>query len=176
MYKEEQLVKNLVVFLLSGFLLFSARVAAQTENCLEFSPLLRGYTTDFHGNISVTIIYDLEDGQNCLNENLRKLKSRIEFLQSVLISNGDLEHDILNLQDKLKEAEHDLQTNRHALLAAETKIEALEDRLNLLEYEKARPLPHPASSNAAASKPKAPASKPKAPVNQAKPVDSPKDR
>jgi hypothetical protein len=39
-------VKNLAVFLLSGFLLFSARVAAQTENCLEFGPLLRGYTTD----------------------------------------------------------------------------------------------------------------------------------
>lgn len=107
-------------------------------------------------------INDLEKQQHCLDEKLQDLET----------DNG---LEILNLQDKLKEAEHDLQTDRHALLAAETKIEALEERLNLLEYEKARPLPHPASRNAAASKPKAPASKSKAPVNQAKPVDSPKD-
>ncbi|MDR3430768.1 MAG: hypothetical protein P4L95_02480 [Rouxiella aceris] len=136
-----------------------------------FAPALKMYTTErdgtLGGKVSPQIVEMLEDGQNCLNDNLIRLRASIKSLQSPLISNESFTTDILLLQDKLKQTEFNLHT-------AETKIETLEDRLKtaeetlqLLQLRASMP-PRPARS------PKATVSKPKAPVNKPTQQTAPK--
>ena len=184
-------MKILAKFLLSGvFVFLPAVVCAQDilglhDDC-GFAPALKMYTTDLDGKVSPQVVEMLEDGQNCLNDNLIRLKTSVKSLQSPLISNEDLTTDILFLQDKLKQTELDLHT-------AETKIETLENRLTTAEDEiqelkfDSRITTHPANRKAAAIKSsgfipdtpattphpaskKSDASKPKAPVNTPKPA------
>jgi hypothetical protein len=98
----------------------------------------------------------LEDGQNCLDVNLMRLKTSVESLHTQIGWNADsnlrFRNDIKDLQDKLKQTELDLHT-------AETKIETLENRLTIAEFYSRIP-PHPTNRKAAANKPKAPVNKP----------------
>jgi hypothetical protein len=175
-------VKILAVFLGLVFLSPAAVIRAQNDKDCGFPPALKRFTVERRVRVesgppleivSPQIVEDLEDGQNCLNENLMGLKTSIKGLDSLLVSNNHLETDILDLQDKLKQTELALHT-------AETKIETLEDRLKSDERWIAE-IPFLVAAvrkpNALASKPQAPASKPTAPLNKPKPtVDSPKDQ
>jgi hypothetical protein len=157
-------VKILAKSLLSSVFVFLPAVGCAQDvlglhNDCGFAPALKMYTTGLGGKVSPQIVEMLEDGQNCLNDNLIRLRASIKSLQSPLISNESFTTDILLLQDKLKQTELNLHT-------AETKIETLEDRLRtaeetlqLLQLRASMP-PRPARS------PKATVSKPKAPVNK----------
>ncbi len=154
-------MKILAAFFLSVFFLFFPGVPVRAQNCLSHQVAPRTY----FDTVQSAIAY-LEEGQNCLESH-----------------NSDLELQILNLQDELKQTEFELHT-------AKTRIEALEDALRTDEHitqamflqagkwkAAVKPESGTSSTKAPASKPKAPASKPKAPVNKPKPaVDSLKDR
>jgi hypothetical protein len=195
-------VKTFAKFLLSSvFVFLPAVVCAQDilglkDNC-GFAPALKIYTTDLNGKVSPQIVEDLEDGQNCLNDNLIGLKESVKFLDTRMGWSADEmkwnADDIKDLRDKLKQAGLDLHT-------AETTIETLEDRLSKAEDEIQElqldlpiPLhraikkpdaskssgfvpdtpaitPHPASKKSGSSKPKSPASKPTTPLNKPTPA------
>ena len=194
--KEEWLVKILAKFLLSGVFVFLPAVGhAQDTSGLHgdcgFAPALKIYTVDRDGRVTPQTVEDLEDGQNCLNDNIQELKDKVEFIDTWGAKSDA--GDIKDLWDELVQTEHDLHT-------AETKIETLEDRLSKAEDEiqelrldlpipshraikksdasKSSGLipdtpattPHPAIKKSDASKPKAPTSKPAAPVNKPKPA------
>ena len=163
-----------------------AQTLSQREEC-GFAPALKIYTVDLDGRVSPTIVGYLEDGQNCLDANQILLETRVHTLEFQLKSNGDLETDILDLQDKLKQAELDLDTAKTKIETLETKIETLEMSDRMLNDTLSGMLNHQFTASTPrrpVSKPKAPvnpakaaASKPKAPVNKPKPtVDSGKDR
>lgn len=200
-------MKILAVFLLSVFFFFPTGGAAplqaqdlndplsHVKDC-GFLPALKIYTVERRVQVglgpdleivSPQIVEDLEDGQNCLNEDLIRLKSVAKELQSPLITNDHLLADILDLQDKLKQTESDLQT-------AQRNIKDLGDRLKTAEgtiFElKLQSLLHDhelqsmlgrthqlaTSPKAGANAPKAAVSKAKAPASKPKPtVDSSKN-
>jgi chromosome segregation ATPase len=114
------------------------------------------YTTERDGKVSPQIVEMLEDGQNCLNDNLIGLRTSIESLHTqmgwIADSHRDFRNDIHDLRDRLEQTELKLHT-------AETKIETLESRLSTAE-EAIEGLNR-----------KAPASRPKAPVNKPKPTE-----
>lgn len=167
------------LLLSSAFVFLPAVVFAQDNLGLQkdcgFAPALKGYTVEGRVPgawpplevVSPQIVEDLEDGQNCLNDNLIQLKASVKDLQSAETGNAHLVTNVLDLEDKLEQSVRDLHT-------AETKIETLEDRLRTAEDKiedlESRPWiqPHPASTKPAASKPNAPASKPKAPASHPK--------
>src|ERR1039458_4925749 len=68
---------------------------------------------------NATIVKELEDGQNCLNDSLMELKLDVENLQSPLRGNDDLKTKILELQNQLAQTKLDLRMD-------ETKIETLQ--------------------------------------------------
>jgi hypothetical protein len=166
------LVKILAKFLLSSVFVFLPAVGcAQNDfrlygNC-PFPP---------HGvyiieRDNATIVEHLEDGQNCLNDSLMKLKLDVEDLQSPLRGNDDLKTEILKLQDQLAQTKLDLRMD-------ETKIETLQHSYDMLSHLFDRMLNDKLNDSglaarkpvAPASKPKASVSKPKAPVNKQTPA------
>jgi hypothetical protein len=181
-------MKILAKFLLSSvFVFLPAVVCAQdVYSYCGFSPALETAletsALDPDGIVRQDILKYLMDGQNCLNDNLTKLKESVEFEKRW----GSNNNDIIGLLDELKQTKDDLQT-------AAAKIETLEDRLSKAEddIQELReeltfysPLPpHPASRKAPANKPsgfipdtpattprpaskKPDASKPKAPASK----------
>lgn len=171
------LLSSVFVFLPAGGVVsLYAQSWSQYKDC-GFPPALKVYTVDLDGRVNAATVEDLEDGQNCLNENQIRLKTSVEDLHSLLITNGDLETDILDLQNEVKQTAFDLHT-------AETKIETLENRLTAAEDEiqeltfDSRVPPHPASGRATANKPKVPVSRPTtewdAQGNPIKPASKPK--
>jgi len=164
-------VKILAKFLLSSVFVFLPAVGCAQDilglhdDC-GFAPALKIYTKELDGKVSPQIVEMLEDGQNCLNGNLIRLKTSVESLHTQMGWNADsnlgFRNDFQDLQDKLKQTELDLHT-------AVTKIETLEDRLRTAEETlqvlklSAWMPPRPASN------PKATVSKPKAPVNMPTP-------
>lgn len=193
-------MKILVKFLLSSVFVFLPAVCcAQDDFGLDkhcgFAPALKGFTVETRvwidnkliEEVSPQIVEMLEDGQNCLNDNLIGLKTSVESLHTQMGWNADsnlgFRNDIKDLQDKLKQTELDL-------YSAETKIETLENRLTTAEdeiqelklYSRIPPHPtnrkaankssgfipdtpatthHPASKNSDSNKPKTPDNKPK---------------
>lgn len=100
---------------------------------------------------NATIVKELEDGQNCLNDSLTELKLHVEDLQSPPRGNDDLKTEILELQSQLAQTKLDLRMD-------ETKIETLQHSYDMLSHLIDRMLN---DSGLAARKPTAPASKPK---------------
>ena len=188
-------MKILAKILLSGVFVFLPAVGhAQDTSGLHgdcgFAPALKIYTVDRDGRVSPQIVEYLEDGQNCLNDNLSKLEESVKFEKTFAWPTiTDNANDILDLQKKLKQTESDLST-------AEIKVETLEDRLSKAEYEIQElqldfPIPphraikksdaskssgiipdtpatthHPAIKKSDASKPTAPVIKPKPAVKE----------
>ena len=170
-------MKILAKFLLpSVFVFLPAVVYAQGPYCglapIQEAALANEITEMGRGRADVFVYLDvfgdLEDGQNCLNNNLTDLKDKVEesvkfektFVWPTITDNAN---DILDLQKKLKQTESDLHI-------AETKIETLEDRLRiaeeaLQELQHSVWMPHHPVSN-----PKATVNKPKVPVNIPTPV------
>jgi len=179
-------MKILARFVLSSILLFLPAVSyAQNDFRLDkdcgFAPAMRVYTVEARvwidnkliQEVSPQIVEKLEDGQNCLNENLIELKASVKSLQSPPIKNVDLATDILLMQDKLKHAELDLRTAKSKMEALEDRLRTTEEAIQLLQlrsWTPARP----------GSDPKTTASKRKNPVNQptqqAKPQGNPWDK
>jgi hypothetical protein len=183
-------MKNLAKFFLPSVFAFLPAVVCAQGPC-GFSPLMESalaneITGMARGRADVFVYLDvfehLEDGQNCLNDNLGKLKESVEFEKRWGVKNND----IRGLLDELKQTKDDLHT-------AETKIETLENRLMTAEDDiqqlkfDSRIPPHPANRKVAANKPsgfipdipattphpaikKSDASKPKAPVNNPTPI------
>src|ERR1035441_807076 len=103
---------------------------------------------------NATIVKELEDGQNCLNDSLMELKLDVENLQSPLRGNDDLKTKILELQNQLAQTKLDLRMD-------ETKIETLQHSYDMLSHLFDRMLNDRLNdSGLAASKPKAPVNKP----------------
>lgn len=156
-------MKILALFL-SGFFLFFAGVPAWAQDC---KPRL---FLDIPGMVDVpTAIAELAKGQDCLNQELQRLRA----------NNGFLETEIYNLQEERDRLNTQLQN-------LETEIQDVDGRLNRTKLNLAITmgtiftLEHgrvPWNPSYAAPPAGRPASKPKAPVNKPKPaVDSPKDR
>jgi len=178
-------VKTQAKFLLSsifvllpatGVLPLYAQTWSQYKDC-GFPPALKMYTVDLDGRVNAATVEDLENGQNCLNENQIRLKTSVEDLHSLLTTNGDLETDILDLQNKLKQTEFDLHSAETKIETLENRLTAAEDEIQVLTFDSRVP-PHPASGRATANKPKAPASMPTtewdAQGNPIKPASKPK--
>jgi hypothetical protein len=160
-------VKILAKFLLSSVFVFLPAVGCAQDDFgihkdCGIPPALKVYTVGPDGRVEPMIVEDLEDGQNCLNENLIRLRTSVESLHTQVGWNADshleFRNEIQDLQDKLEQTELKLHT-------AETKIETLEGRLTTAE-EAIEGL----NRKAPASKPKAPARKPTAPVNKPTPA------
>jgi hypothetical protein len=165
-------MKILAKFLLSSVFVFLPAVCCSQDDFrldkdCGFAPALKVYTTDPNGRVSPQIVEMLEDGQNCLNDNLIGLKTSVEKLHTEMGWNA---HSNLGIRDDIKDLDEKLEQTELKLHTAETKIETLEDRLRTAEealqllQQRAWMPPRPASS------PKATASQPKAPVNKPTPA------
>ena len=112
---------------------------------------------------NATIVKDLENGQNCLNDGLKELKLDVGNLQSQPRGNDDLKTEILELQDKLAQTKLDLRID-------ETKIETLQNSYDMLSRLLDRMLNDRLNgSGLAARKPAGPVSKPNAPASKPSP-------
>ena len=168
-------MKFLAKFLLSSVFVFLPAVGcAQVDLGLHedcgFPPALKVFTVETRTWInnklievvSPQIVETLEDGQNCLNVNLMRLRASDKDLHTQMgwIADSHLEtrNDIKDLQDKLKQTELDLH-------AAETKIETLEKNYDMLNLQLTA-----LTARRPVSKPLAPASKPKAPASKPTPA------
>jgi hypothetical protein len=146
-------VKILVKFLLSSVFVFLPAVGCAQYGLYGDCPFPpRGVYTIERDN--ATIVNDLENGQNCLNDGLKELKLDVENLQSPLKGNDNLKTEILELQNQLAQTKLDLHT-------AETKNETLEASLHLIDRRLAM-----AEDEIEWLTPKAPASRPKTPVRK----------
>lgn len=168
MCKKESPVKILAVFLLSGFLLLSIGVAAQTEYC-SISPALQGLLVDGvrrFASVSSAVDY-LANYHNCLDLKVLKLEGKVETdIKFLNMRTDSTESDIFLLTDRLEKAERDLRTARTEIDTLKMQYDHLEHYVTLLTS----PAPRRPVSN-----PKTPVSKPQAPGNKPKPVvDSPK--
>ncbi len=157
-------MKILATILLSSVFVFLPAIGcAQNDfglygNC-PFPP--HGVYTIERDN--ATIVKELEDGQNCLNESLMELKLNVENLQSSLRDNDDLKTKNLELQSQLAQTKLDLRMD-------ETKIETLQNSYDRLIHLLDRMLSDRLNdSGLPARKPATPASKPKAQVSKPTP-------
>jgi hypothetical protein len=155
-------VKTLLLFLISSVSVFlPAAVAAQTKDCRFPTAQQILLMTGLGREGNEIIVKALEEGQNCLNENL-----------------SDNEAEILDLHDRLKQYELDLHTAETKTETLESKLADIEFRLSAAEHmieiltSSPRTVPHPAGKpKAAASKPTA--SNPNAPAIKPKPTAEP---
>jgi hypothetical protein len=153
------------VKILAKFLLFSVFVFLPAVVCAQGLYGDCGWAssaTDIYGRVRPEAVDHLVDGQNCLNDNLKDLKKKIDNLTElkdkvVFLDTLERSHagDITALLDELRQTKDDLQT-------AETKIETLENRLMTAEDDiqrlkfdsfDSRIPPHQTSRKAAAQKP-----------------------
>jgi regulator of replication initiation timing len=146
-------VKILAKFLLSSVFVFLPTVCCAQYGLYGDCPFPpRGVYTIERDN--ATIVNDLENGQNCLNDGLKELKLDVENLQSPLKGNDNLKTEILELQNQLAQTKLDLRME-------ETKIETLQNSYDKLTHLFDRMLyDRLNNSGLSAHKPTAPASKP----------------
>ena len=146
-------MKTLAKFLLPTVFVFLPTVAcAQNDFVLYGNCPFPPHGVYIIERENATIVKELEDGQNCLNDSLMELKLDVQNLQSPLRGNDDLKTNILELQGQLAQTKLDLRMD-------ETKIETLQHSYDMLSHLIDRMLNDP---GLAARKPTAPASKPKA--------------
>lgn len=156
-------MKILAKFFQSSVFVFLPAVVCAQGPC-GFSPLMesalaneitdmgRGGRADIFEYLDV--FGHLEDGQNCLNDKLEKLKESVEFEKRWNTNAIDIRgnaDDIKDLRDKLKQAELDLYTAETRIETLENNLATAEDEIQELKFGSRIP-PRPASRKPATSK------------------------
>src|ERR1035441_5461483 len=154
-------MKILAKFLLSGVFVFLPAVVCAQGPC-GFSPLMESALAveitdmDRSGSPDIVLHLDvfehLENGQNCLNDNLTKLKDKVEFLDTLVGSDAG---DTTALLEELRQTKDDLQTSETKIETLENRLMTAEDDIQQLKFDSfdSRIPPHPTSRKAAANKP-----------------------
>jgi len=121
-------MKTLAVFLLSGFLLFSAGVSAQDKNC-SLPPLLTSYMFERHGGILTVSSMgadELVDSINCLDLARQKMNMKLESLAALEDVSNSTFHQSLDNETKIKDLEMRLSALEITLQRAEETIDRLQ--------------------------------------------------